>query len=81
MSTANKVIDVLADVSEMDEVRTLPDVRLYDTHILDSLKTVELIVALEQAFGVEIPPTEFEREQWATPRKLVSYMEQRIGRS
>jgi D-alanine--poly(phosphoribitol) ligase subunit 2 len=47
--------------------------------ILDSMKTVELIVALGGEFGIEISPAEFEREAWATPAKLVSDVEQRVA--
>ncbi len=79
MSTATKVVDLLADVTEVDEVRDNLDLPLYDTQVLDSLKTVDLILAFEAAFGVEIPPAEFERDEWATPRKIIAYMERRIG--
>jgi D-alanine--poly(phosphoribitol) ligase subunit 2 len=80
MSTAEKVLSVLADVAEVEEVRRDPDLRLYDLDILDSLKTVELIVAFSEKLGVEISPAELEREQWATPRKIVAFMEDRVGR-
>jgi D-alanine--poly(phosphoribitol) ligase subunit 2 len=79
MSTAERALAVLADIAEVDEVRQDPDVRLYDLHILDSLKTVELMVAFSETFGVDISPAEFEREQWATPRKIVAYLEHRVG--
>ena len=46
--------------------------------LLDSLKTVELMVALSEEFGVEISPAEFEREQWATPRRIVAYITSRL---
>ena len=39
MSTAEKVLDVLASVVRTDGVRQNPEVRLYDQHILDSLGT------------------------------------------
>ena len=66
-----QILDVLARVAETDEVRTNPDLALYDLQVLDSMKTVELIVALGSELGVEISPAEFEREAWATPRKLI----------
>jgi D-alanine--poly(phosphoribitol) ligase subunit 2 len=69
--TSDQVLDVLAAVAETDEVRTNPALALYDLQILDSMKTVELIVALSREVGVEISPAEFERENWATPQKLV----------
>ncbi len=56
-----------------------PDIRLYDEHILDSLKTVELMLALSQQLGVELAPAEMEREEWATPQRIVAYIEQRLA--
>ena len=79
MSTAERVLAVLADVAESDEVRQDPDLQLYDGQILDSLATVHLMLAFSEAFGIEISPAEFEREQWATPRKIVAYIEERVG--
>lgn len=79
MATADRVLEVLTSVSETDEVKRNLDLPLFDTQILDSMKTVELIVALGDEFGVEISPAEFERERWATPRKLIADLEQRVG--
>jgi D-alanine--poly(phosphoribitol) ligase subunit 2 len=73
------ILDVLASVAETEEVRTDPDLALYDLQILDSMKTVELIVALGREIGVEISPAEFEREAWATPRKLVEDILRRLA--
>jgi D-alanine--poly(phosphoribitol) ligase subunit 2 len=68
----SQILDVLARVAETDEVRTNPDLALYDLQVLDSMKTVELIVALGSELGVEVSPAEFDREAWATPAKLVA---------
>ena len=79
MTPSDKIIEVLKSVSETDEVQTNLDLPLYDLQILDSLKTVRLIVAISQEFGLDISPAEFERECWATPRKIVADIEGRIG--
>ena len=81
MSTAihDQVIDVLARVADTEEVRTNPDLALYDLQILDSMKTVELIVALQQELSVEISPAEFDRDAWATPAKMVADVEKRLA--
>ena len=75
---AARILDVLARVAETDEVRTNPDLALYDLQVLDSMKTVELIVALGNELSVEISPAEFEREAWATPAKLVADIQARL---
>jgi D-alanine--poly(phosphoribitol) ligase subunit 2 len=64
---ADKVLQLLAAVAETDEVFANLDLPLYDQQVLDSMKTVELMVALEQQFGVKVSPAEFEREQWRSP--------------
>ena len=79
MSTAEQVLSVLATVVDSDEVVRNPDLPLYDLQLLDSLKTVELIVNLAERFQVDISPAEVERQQWATPRKIIAYMEQRLA--
>jgi len=79
MSTAENVLSVLARVADSDEVVKDLDLPLYDLNVLDSLKTVELIVSLAERFQVDISPAEFEREQWATPRKIVAYMERKLA--
>ncbi len=78
MTVSDRVLKVLVDVSEIEDVRHEPDVRLYDLQILDSMKTVQLIVAFASEFGVEISPAEIDREEWATPRRIVSYMERKL---
>jgi D-alanine--poly(phosphoribitol) ligase subunit 2 len=79
LSIAEKVLTILAEVGETAELTQNPDLRLYDLDILDSMKTVELMVALSEQFGIEISPAEFEREQWATPRHIAAYIESRVA--
>lgn len=78
MSVAERVLAILAEISEFEEVRTNRDLRLFDTHVLDSMKTVELMIALSEQLGLEISPAEFDPEQWATPGKIVEYFEARM---
>jgi D-alanine--poly(phosphoribitol) ligase subunit 2 len=79
MTFSDRVLSVLVEVSETEGIRHDPDVRLYDLQILDSMQTVRLIVALSSEFGVEISPSEIDREEWATPRKIISYMERKVA--
>jgi len=78
MSVSDRVLGILARIAETGEVHENPGLRLYELAVLDSLKTVELMLALSEEFGVEISPAEFERDQWATPNRIVAYMESRL---
>ena len=73
------ILGVLADVAGTEEVRANPDLALYDLQILDSMKTVELLVALQERMGVEVSPAEFDRDAWATPARLVADVQRRLG--
>lgn len=79
MSVAERIVGMLAGIVETQEVERNPDLELFDLGILDSLKTVELMVALSEEFGIDISPAEFEREQWATPRRIVDYITSRLS--
>ena len=73
-----KVLEVLASVTETDEVRTNLELPLYECQVLDSIKTVELMIRIEEEFGIKISPAEFERENWATPRRIIADLERRM---
>ncbi|MCF8068351.1 MAG: acyl carrier protein [Desulfobacterales bacterium] len=49
-----KVKIVLVDEFELDEAELSPDATLYDDLGLDSLDSVDLVVALEKAFNFKI---------------------------
>ena len=48
MTVSTEVLAVLADVLQTREVYDAPDLPLYELDLLDSLRTVELILALSE---------------------------------
>ena len=73
-----KVLQLLASVAETDEVRANLELPLYECQLLDSIKTVELMIGIEEEFGLKISPAEFERENWDTPGKIIADLESRL---
>ena len=73
-----KALQLLESVAETDEVRTNLELPLYECQLLDSIKTVELMIGIEEEFGIKISPAEFEREKWDTPRKIIADLESRV---
>lgn len=79
VSVRERILAVIAGVAENDEVLRNPDVHLYDTGLLDSFATVQLMLALEEAFGTPFSPAEFDPAAWATPNLIAAIVEQRVN--
>jgi D-alanine--poly(phosphoribitol) ligase subunit 2 len=75
---ADEVLQLLASIGGTDEVLTNLDLPLYDYQVLDSMSTVQLILMIEEKFGLKISPAEFERERWRTPRAVIADLQQRM---
>jgi D-alanine--poly(phosphoribitol) ligase subunit 2 len=75
---ADEVLQLLASVGGTDEVLTNLDLPLYAYQVLDSMSTVQLILMIEEKFGLKISPAEFERESWRTPRAVIADLQQRM---
>jgi len=78
-STTVIVLDELEHITGTDQVKIDQDLALFDESILDSLGTVELMVALSEIFNIDISPAEIDRSMWSTPRKIISYVEQKTS--
>lgn len=73
-----KVLQVLESVAETGEVRSNLELPLYECQVLDSIKTVELMIRVEEEFGLKVAPSEFERENWGTPRRIIADLASRL---
>lgn len=73
------VLAELEKVTETDEVRRNLNLDLFGEKVLDSFGSMELMVALSEKFGLEITPGQVEREQWATPGKIIAYIASRLA--
>ncbi len=78
-SLGARVLAILREVANTDQVARDPDLPLYTSGLLDSLATVTLMAAFAEQLGVDISPADFDRDRWATPRLLVADIEQRLG--
>lgn len=56
-----KVADIVAEQLGVDLDQVVPDASFIDDLGADSLDTVELVMALEEEFGIEIPDEDAEK--------------------
>ena len=70
MDVKSRVIEIIDELF-MEDVSDMMDEDLFDAGVLDSMGTVELIVELENRFGIRVPVSEFGRDDWNTANKIV----------
>lgn len=66
-----KVLDMLEDICDEDVFREDYDMDLFESDLLDSLGFAELLVTIEEVFGIIIAPSEITREDINTPNKII----------
>ena len=77
MKMEEKVLDLLEEICEDDVVREDGDINLFEEELLDSLAFTELLVAIEEQFGIIISPSEVERTDVETPNKIIALIRAR----
>ena len=77
-TTESRVLDILERITGTDQVWRDRDLDLFQQGLLDSLGLVELLVALSDEFNIDLSPAEIERAQWASPRKISAYLQERL---
>lgn len=73
-----EVIDLLADICDDDAVAEERDIDLFDAGLLDSLAGIEVLVAIEERFGVQIAPAEVERAEMNSVNKIIDRIAERL---
>ena len=72
-----QVLDMLEEICEDEVVREDLDINMKEEGLMDSLAFVEMLVKIEEIFGLSIAPTEVTYEEIDTPNKVISYIENR----
>ena len=72
--TFDKIKDIIIDQLQVEESDVNMDTNLMKDLSADSLDAVEIIMAIEDTFGIEIPDEDAEKFQ--TVEDLVKYVEE-----
>ena len=72
-STEEKVKQIIVEQLGVDESEVTPTASFIDDLGADSLDTVELVMALEEGFGIEIPDE--DAEKITTVKDAITYIE------
>lgn len=75
MGVADKVKSIIAEQLGVKLEEVKPEASFIDDLGADSLDTVELVMALEEEFGIEIPDE--DAEKMSTVQDAIKYIEQK----
>lgn len=73
-----RVLDLVVDVCGDEGVRDHVDEDLFGLGLLDSMGAIELLVGIEDEFGVTIAPTEVPRDQMNTVARIAARVAERL---
>ena len=79
MNIEEKVKHIIADQLSVEEAQVKPEASFINDLGADSLDTVELIMALEEEFGIEISDEEAEKIQ--TVQAAIDYIKAHSGKN
>lgn len=74
----SRVLEMLEEICDDEAVREERDVDLFEAGLLDSLAAIEVLVGIEENFGVEIAPTAVERKEMNTVNKIIEQIAVRL---
>ena len=78
-SVEDKVKQMIVEQLGVDESEVTPTASFIDDLGADSLDTVELVMALEEGFGMEIPDE--DAEKITTVKDAINYIESHLPKS
>ena len=77
MAVADKVRSIIAEQLGVKKDEVIDEAKFIDDLGADSLDTVELVMALEEEFGIEIPDE--DAEKMGTVGEAIKYIEQKAS--
>ena len=79
MSVQDKVAEIIVKQLGVKPEQVIPEAEFVDDLGADSLDTVELVMAFEEEFGIEISDEEAERMKKV--KDVIGYLERHLGDS
>ena len=78
-SVDEKIKKIICEQLDVDEKNVVPEASFVDDLGADSLDTVELVMAFEEEFGIEIPDEDAEKIQ--TVGDAVKYIDEKAAKA
>ena len=77
MPIEEKVIEIISQKLNLSKDQVKPEASFVDDLGADSLDLVELVMAMEEAFGMEVPDEDAEKLR--TVKDVIEYVKAKVG--
>jgi len=77
MSVEEKVMEIISQKLNLSKDQIKPEASFVDDLGADSLDLVELVMAMEEAFGMEVPDEDAEKLR--TVKDVIDYVKSKVG--
>ncbi len=74
-----KILQIIADLCGAEPNEIEPELNLFDEGLLDSFAAIQLVMALEEAFGISLDIAALPRERITTPAAIVALIREKQG--
>ena len=74
-----KVLNILIEVTGNDDISEEKDTDLFEAGLLDSLGIIEVLLKIEEVFGLRLQPTDLEKKDMATVNNLVGFLNSKLN--
>lgn len=79
MESTEKILKILAELCGVEPEELSVDLNLFESGLLDSFGVIELILSLEETFGISLPIENIPRARIATPQKIAALVQETRG--
>ena len=73
----DRIFTIIQTITPNPTTRFGPDESLFDGGVLDSFALPELVIALEEAFGIKIPDSDLSADTFESVNKIAAYVASR----
>jgi D-alanine--poly(phosphoribitol) ligase subunit 2 len=77
MTQEERTLDIVRKIAKKN-VTPDPDESLFDSGYLDSFALPDMVSALEQEFGIEVPDSDLNPRKFATLNRISEYLNSRL---
>ena len=74
----DKILTILQGVAQSKTpIVIAPDASLFDAGVLDSFRLLDLVLGLEEAFGIKIPDADLTAQKFESVNLIAQYVQSR----